>query len=179
MFGCKSETTEEWNTRIENKMNYIRKRNAKIVLDGRHFGTNVRLQVNQTEISFPMGTAIKANYISTCLEQGIDDQYCEFVKDNYNYVVVENAMKWPQWEPSRDEFRPESPDKALEWSRKNGMKARGHNLFWAVDGGFQIPEWVKPLHGDDMREAIDHRIDTAVPHYDVRNRITVCLNSKI
>ena len=49
------------------------------------------------------------------------------------------------------------------------MHIRGHNLFWAVDGGYQIPDWIKSLQGEDMKEAIDHRISTAVTHYDVKN----------
>ena len=47
------------------------------------------------------------------------------------------------------------------------MHVRGHNLFWAVDGGYQIPDWIKSLQGEDMKEAIDHRISTAVTHYKV------------
>ena len=165
---CQSETVDEWNARIDQKITDIRKKDAKIVLDSYIYGKNARLHVNQTSMDFPMGTAIKAQFIAECADTGVNDDYCNFVKDNYNYVVVENAMKWPQWEPKRDEFRMDKPDKALNWVLSNGMKARGHNLFWAVDGGFQIPDWVKPLKGDDMREAIDHRLETAVPHYDVR-----------
>ena len=165
---CKSETVDEWNLRIDQKIASFRKKDAKIVLDSTTYGRNARLHVNQTGMEFPMGTAIKASFIADCADNGVNDDYCNFVKDNFNYVVVENAMKWPQWEPKRDEFRMEKPDKALNWCLSNGMKARGHNIFWAVGKDYQIPEWVFPLKGDDMREAIDHRIDTAVRHYDVR-----------
>ena len=58
-----------------------------------------------------MGTAIQARHIAKCLDDGLNDKYCEFVKENYNYVVVENGMKWPQWEPKRDTFNTEKPDK--------------------------------------------------------------------
>ena len=162
------ETNEEWNSRIENKIDILRKNDGKIILDSKKYGHNVKLQLNQTRLSFPMGTAIKASYIAACVDEGVDDEYCAFVRDNYNYVVVENAMKWPQWEPNRDEFKMDKPDKAIKWAHDNGMGARGHNLFWAVGKDSQIPNWVKPLKGDDMREAIDHRIATAVTHYDVR-----------
>ena len=77
-------------------------------------------------------------------------------------------MKWPQWEPRRDEFNKENPDKAIAWAIENAIRVRGHCLFWAVNGEFQIPNWVKPLTGDDLREAIDHRVTTAVTHFDVR-----------
>ena len=165
--GNNCETAEEWNSRIEQKIDTIRKNDAKIILGAKKFGNNVKLQVNQTSVSFPMGTAIAARLISNCVDEGADDKYCAFVRENYNYIVVENAMKWPQWEPKRDEFKMEESDKALNWALDNGMRARGHNLFWAVGEDYQIPDWVKPLKGDDMREAIDHRIATAVTHYDV------------
>ena len=77
-------------------------------------------------------------------------------------------MKWPQWEPRRDEYNKENPDKAIAWAIENAIRVRGHCLFWAVNGEFQIPNWIKPLTGDDLREAIDHRVTTAVTHFDVR-----------
>merc|ERR1712126_4142 len=163
---CKSETDDEWNIRINQKIKNLRKKEAKIVLDLTTYGKNARLHVNQTRMSFPMGTAIKAKFVAECADEGVNDDYCNFVKDNYNYVVVENDMKWREWEPKRYEFRMENPDKAIKWCLSNGLRARGHNLFWAVGEDYQIPDWVMPLTGDDMREAIDHRIDTAVRHYE-------------
>ena len=80
-------------------------------------------------------------------------------------------MKWPQWEPRRDEYNKENPDKAIAWAIENAIRVRGHCLFWAVNGEFQIPNWIKPLTGDDLREAIDHRVTTAVTHFDVRGNI--------
>ena len=77
-------------------------------------------------------------------------------------------MKWPQWEPSRGNFHTENPDKAIAWAIENALRVRGHCIFWAVNGEYQVPNWVKPLHGDDLREAIDHRVTTAVTHFDVR-----------
>ena len=77
-------------------------------------------------------------------------------------------MKWPQWEPSRDRFNTENPDKAIAWAIENALRVRGHCIFWAVNGEYQVPNWVKPLRGDDLREAIDHRVETAVTHFDVR-----------
>ena len=50
------------------------------VLDEKSYGRNVKLLINQTKISFPMGTAIKARNVANCLDQGTDDKYCKFVK---------------------------------------------------------------------------------------------------
>ena len=169
--GCDCKTPQQWKDRINQKIDLIRKKDTTFTFDSNKYGKNSRLLVNQTRMSFPMGTAIKAKFISSCLENGVNDKYCEFVRDNYNYVVVENAMKWPQWEPERGTFKTKFPDNTITWAHSNGMGVRGHNLFWAVGEDYQIPDWVKNLHGDQMREAIDHRITTAVAHYDVRKNI--------
>ena len=34
-----------------------------------------------------------------CEESGEDDKYCTFAKENFNFVVLENAMKWGSLEP--------------------------------------------------------------------------------
>ena len=78
--ASKSETPQEWNARINQRIDLLRKNDARIVLDKKIYGTNVKLLINQTKISFPMGTAIKAKYIANCLDQGTDDKYCQFVK---------------------------------------------------------------------------------------------------
>ena len=47
---------------------------------------------------------------------------------------------------------------------------RGHCLFWAVDDPEHFPEWVYPLRGQDMIDAIQHRIETAMTHFQVSDK---------
>ena len=168
LVGCDGDASQQWKNRINKKIDLIRKKATTLTFDSNIYGKNAKLMVNQTRMSFPMGTAVKAKFISTCLENGANDKYCEFVRDNYNYIVVENAMKWPQWEPERGTYKTKFPDNTITWAHNNGMGVRGHNLFWAVGKDYQIPDWVKNLKGDEMREAVDHRITTAVTHYKVK-----------
>ena len=163
-----SENIEEWNSRIDKKIDAARKKDAKIVLDAKIYGHNVKLQVNQTRTAFPLGTAVRASMIASCLEQGVDDGYCSFAKDNFNYIVMENALKWRQWEPEFSDFQTDNPDKTISWAKQNGMGVRGHCLFWAKNVSEHFPSWVYQLRGDDMKEAINHRIESAVNYYDVR-----------
>ena len=78
--ACESETPQEWDARINQKIDLLRKNDARIVLDEKIYGRNAKLLINQTKISFPMGTAIKARNVANCLDQGTDDKYCKFVK---------------------------------------------------------------------------------------------------
>ena len=44
---------------------------------------------------------------------------------------------------------------------------RGHCLFWAVDSGTHIPDWVKEYSGQELVDLVQHRIDTTVPLFQV------------
>ena len=103
-----------------------------------------------------------------------EDKYCAFIRENYNYIVLESKLKWSKWEPNYEDFQPELPDKAIAWARDLGMGVRGHCLFWAKNVSGHFPDWVVALKGEEMKKAIYHRLDTAVPHYDV-SEILKCL----
>ena len=81
----------------------------------------------------------------------------------------ENALKWNQWEPEYSQFQTDDPDNTILWAKQNGMGVRGHCLFWAKNVSGHFPSWAYPLRGNDMKAAIDHRIESAVMYYDVRN----------
>jgi GH35 family endo-1,4-beta-xylanase len=60
----------------------------------------------------------------------------------------------------------------IQWARSKGWGVRGHCLFWDKEDDNHYPDWVKELTGQDMVEAINHRLDTAINHYRVRDVIT-------
>lgn len=73
------------------------------------------------------------------------------------------------WEPKFDQYNAEYPDKAISWAHKNDMRIRAHCLFWAVNDTIHYPDWVYPLRGGEMKDAIDHRLETAMTYYEVEN----------
>ena len=87
-------------------------------------------------------------------------------------------MKWPQWEPRRDEFNIENSDKAISWAIENAIRVRGHRVFESVNSVNTIPDWVKPLRNEDLRSAINHRVTTLVTHFDVRTQSQCALKIK-
>ena len=108
-----------------------------------------------------------ADRISNCWLQGSDDAYCAYARDGFNYGVTENAMKWPFMEPSENNFNTYSIEQMFNWCNQKGWGFRGHCLFWDVDGNGNIPDWVHSKQGDDLVETIHHRIDTAMPMFQV------------
>jgi GH35 family endo-1,4-beta-xylanase len=55
----------------------------------------------------------------------------------------------------------------IQWARSKGWGVRGHCLFWDVEDDSHYPDWVKVLTGQEMVNAIYHRLDTAINHYRV------------
>ena len=68
----------------------------------------------------------------------------------------------------RGQYNTNEPDKMIEWARGKGWGFRGHCLFWDVEDDSHYPDWVKPLAGQDMVDAIYGRLESAVNHYRVR-----------
>ena len=88
-------------------------------------------------------------------------------------------MKWPQWEPRRDEFNIENSDKAISWAIENAIRVRGHRVFESVNSVNTIPDWVKPLRNEDLRSAINHRVTTLVTHFDVRTQCALKIKKSV
>ena len=49
--------------------------------------------------AFPFGTAMQANLVSDT--SGTYQAYQDFFYNNFNYAVLENALKWKQMEPNQ------------------------------------------------------------------------------
>jgi hypothetical protein len=58
-------------------------------------------------------------------------------------------------------------DSLVNWCRRNGLKVRGHNLFWNEKPDWQ-PGWVKCLDPAAFKEAMKTRIDSAMTHFKGR-----------
>ncbi len=100
----------DWKEEANERIDQIRKRNMTISVgtSGKSEGVNpFNLKIELTQLShlFPFGTALNGHKIRSCVENRVDDLYCSFARDNFNYIVLENAMKWSSVEPHRGEFK--------------------------------------------------------------------------
>jgi endo-1,4-beta-xylanase len=77
----------------------------------------------------------------------------------------------------RGQYNFNEPDKMIEWARSKGWGVRGHCLFWDVEEDSHYPDWVKPLTGQDMVDAVYGRLESAVNHYRVSPRIKIMYNN--
>eukprot|EP00095_Tigriopus_kingsejongensis_P006836 maker-scaffold82_size396747-snap-gene-2.25 protein:Tk06836 transcript:maker-scaffold82_size396747-snap-gene-2.25-mRNA-1 annotation:"endo- -beta-xylanase a precursor" len=175
------ETEGQWNQRIQANIDLNRKTDVQVkvqIPDHLRGRSNIRLLANQSTPTFPLGTALSANRIANCWNAGDDDAYCSFARDNFNYAVAENGMKWWLWENEYNNYNTYDVDTMFKWLKQKGWGIRGHCLFWDVGESFNFPNWVFGLRGQELIDAVHHRIDNAVPyfkgriqHWDVNNEM--------
>ena len=149
---------KDWKTAANEQIEQLRKRNVEIEvvdLNGNPLpGATVRA-VQRTH-QFGFGTAINRTALSNPV-------YADFVKNRFEWVTFENEAKWLWNEAVQGRVYYREADQLLEFARQNGLKVRGHNLFWEAEK-YQ-PQWVKSLTGAALKEAIDNRLNSAVLHF--------------
>jgi GH35 family endo-1,4-beta-xylanase len=90
-------------------------------------GAEVRVRMKRH--AFGWGTAVAAGMLlgtDRNLDPADVERYRRAILDNFNMVVFENDLKWPQWEQNRQRALA-----GIQWMRQNGIAwIRGHNLIW-------------------------------------------------
>ena len=125
-----SEPTAAWRKAAEARIEKIRKGDLTVTVKDKA-GKPVRgaqVAVRMRKHAFLFGTAVNATALSSQrLSSENLARYKQEIVRLFNFAVMENEMKWPQW--SRVESRP-STMTAVDWLRESGLKVRGHNLVW-------------------------------------------------
>lgn len=95
-----------------------------------------RVNVRMKRHAFGFGSAVAASYL---LGEGPEqERYRAKVLELFNKAVLENDLKWPQWEAARERALG-----ALAWLGGHGIPVRGHNLVWP--GWKHLPRDVEEL----------------------------------
>lgn len=106
------------------------------------------IDVRMTRHAFGFGSAVAADAL---LGEGADkEKYRAQVVKLFNRVVLENDLKWPQWEGNR-----QRAIAAVEWLRGQKIEVRGHNLIWP--SWRHLPRDLQNLK--ESKEALRKRID--------------------
>lgn len=122
----------------------------------------VTVQAEQTDSDFGFGTCVTGDPTT---DNPVEKRYWQFIADHFNMIVDENTMKWyatqkkpgpPNWEPG---------DKKVAWALGNGLRVRGHCLFWSKRKFVKIQPWLLDLSKGQLRKAVDRRIEGAVSRY--------------
>ncbi|MBI5083254.1 MAG: endo-1,4-beta-xylanase [Acidobacteria bacterium] len=163
---------EPWRVEALQRIERLRKADVKVeVTDARGRpvkGAQVRLQMKRH--AFGWGSAVAAQMLLA--DTPDSEKYRAFVLDNFNSVVFENDLKWPQWEQNRQRAL-----EGIQWMRDHGItRIRGHNLVWP--SWRWLPKDLRGLEDDPgamRRRVMDHIKDEIsatrglVPDWDVLN----------
>jgi endo-1,4-beta-xylanase len=87
--------------------------------------------------------------------------YSSIVKNEFNMLVCENAMKWDATEGSKGNFNYNGGDQVATFCTSNGYKMRGHTMVWYA----QTPSWVQGLNRTEMLAAMKNHITTLMNHF--------------
>jgi len=110
-------------------------------------GANVDVEMVQHQFGF--GTAITASEFNS------NETYRNKILENFNEVVFENDLKWPQFKISNTDHI----TRAMDTLNAREIPIRGHNIIWPA--WRWMPGSVENLKDDPeaLRNAIDNRFD--------------------
>jgi endo-1,4-beta-xylanase len=138
-----SEPTAGWRKAAEVRIEKVRKGDLTVLVkDGAGSPVSgAQVAVRMKKHAFLWGTAVNASAFSNgrMTPENLE-RYKQEILKNFNFSVMENETKWPQW--SNVANRP-ATIKVIDWLRDNGVLVRGHNLVW--------PSW----NNSNVKEAVE------------------------
>ena len=103
--------TENWEEAAALRIDALRKRDLtlEVVMPEGTSLYQLELEVTQTDHDFPFGGAVKSPRIADCWDAGngshpVNDAYCTFVAENFNWIVDTYRMKWKPMEPNQGQL---------------------------------------------------------------------------
>ncbi|HSW50258.1 MAG TPA: endo-1,4-beta-xylanase, partial [Bryobacteraceae bacterium] len=155
-----SEPNAAWRKAAEARIEKHRKGDLTVVVKDKD-GKPVRgaeVAVKMRKHGFLWGTAVNASLFSN---QRISAENLERYKQEilrlFNFSVMENENKWPQW--ANVASRP-ATIAVIDWLRENGVQVRGHCLVW--------PSW----RNANVKAAVDAKGDPAALAKVILDHIT-------
>ena len=94
-------TGGDWEEEAALRIDALRKRDLalEVVMPEGTLYNQLVLEVTQMGHNFPLGTAVQSSRIADCWDAGsgshpVNDAYCTFVAENFNWIVDTYRMKW-------------------------------------------------------------------------------------
>ncbi|XP_076077331.1 anti-sigma-I factor RsgI6-like [Mytilus galloprovincialis] len=150
----------QWRSHANARIDSIRKGPLTIKLDAAsNLDTSgLSVQIKQTKSKFAFGTAFNAPYVTDSSHTA----YQQFIYDNFEWGVPENALKWKLMEWTKGHINYNKGMDAVKKLRAHGIKVRGHNMFW--DDPNHIPEWLKGMSSSQTLQLMHKRVNDMVSH---------------
>jgi endo-1,4-beta-xylanase len=151
------EANAAWRMAADARINQLRKADlrVKVVDASGKVIPNATVKLEMQRHAFRFGTAVDAERL---LGTSLDSvKYKKTILELFNHVVLENDLKWPNWET----YTRARALAAIKYFKANNVTVRGHNLIWpCLD--YCLPNDVPALFGNPgaLRSRIDsHLVD--------------------
>lgn len=138
-------------------------RKGKIVI---HANPGDKVEVEQQTHEFWFGAAISNGLAGNYWSDSDKAQYKEKFKENFNSAVTENAVKWLSMEKKQGQVNFAFVDGILDWTEKNNIPLRGHNIYWGIDKFVQ--PWLKKLDDKTLENTLKERAQSLASRYKGR-----------
>jgi endo-1,4-beta-xylanase len=108
---------------------------------------------------FPVGVAVSP--------QGLKGAEGELIKQQFNSITPENAMKMGPIHPEEFRYFWDDADQIVQFAQDNKLRVRGHNLLWHE----QTPKWLfknadgTPVSKEVLLQRLKDHIGTVVKRY--------------
>jgi GH35 family endo-1,4-beta-xylanase len=156
----------DWKSDANARIEQNRKRNAQITvvdMNGQPV-RDINVQITQVKHSFAFGTCIAYSPLYNNVTN-----YRNFILSHFEWAVCENESKWTGNEATQGTVTYTNADYIYNWCNNNGIKMRGHCLFWEQSSS--LPSWVTSLayapwpQTSALYTACQNRLNSAVPHF--------------
>ncbi|XP_046546463.1 endo-1,4-beta-xylanase 3-like [Haliotis rubra] len=160
-----------WKSEADKRIDQLRKNNIHFNIQTPSGVSNADLdiQVDLVKHSFPFGSQTRYHEMFTY------PHYDDLFFYMFNWAT-ENDYYWFQNHPPRHDPDYSNATKTLDLLHQHGISVRGHNIFWG--NSRHTPTWVQALSPDQVKQAVDERIQYIVKdtkgklkHWDVNNEL--------
>ncbi|OWF48072.1 uncharacterized protein LOC110453564 [Mizuhopecten yessoensis] len=150
----------QWKSKANARIEANRKSNMDIrIINGHGADTShLQIELNQTKSAFAFGTAINADAIHDPAQKG----YQDFFYNNFEWAVLENALKWRLMEWTQGHANFDRPMAAINAMISKGIKVRGHNMYWSVDKS--VPKWLSTMNSQQLLQAMHTHLNDMISH---------------
>ncbi len=180
------EADAPWRAEAASRIEQLRKADLTVKVEDANGDPieNATVQLEMINHEFAFGAAVVSRLFAG--NNGQNNTYQSKLLDldgkghGFNWVVFENALKWPGWENNWITTPPQTA-KAVRWLDDHNIKIRGHTLLWP--GFYNMPndiednqgnlEYIKGRIFDHMEEILTYPdVGENIKEWDVLNEIT-------
>lgn len=122
-----------------------------------------KVSVRMLKHEFLFGSAFSQRIYWSKVDSLDRAKYFETFRNNFNFAVHGDALKWHAIETERGKPNYSDADRILSWCEENGIPMRGHCIFW--DYAIAVPDWAKALDDQTLLKEMERRAKEVTSRY--------------